>query len=513
MRITVPCPVCTHHLTFIATPPTLGCPFCRATITFGNGRIPVMKKVQCRRCGGVFTAESPPPAIRVIASIPEPCPVCQVVLAVRKDLPPGKKVKCGQCGTKFYPTRHAAPTAFVPPPDPVDQVEVVALAEAPLEPAVKPVSKTKLAPSKPASRTRLGPRQGGTRSSITHLALDPLEEPPPHAPAESPPAPFVPPPLGDDEIDLLSDDLGVDLEIPREAPQQRVRESSIELPEAAPPLQHPVRAPEAPHHPPMHVGNGTTSLAVELRGKPGPRVKKKKRRRPAPPMKARHETAAPVEVEVGDVEVMDKQPIAGPATVVIVAPSQPARRPQLPVAAPQPAAVIPRRPTPTGTPTITIDGKKVLTYAVPALIVAALAVWLLIGRGPSRLSVYKVEGVVLFQGEPASGARVTLFPEFNKKHRYFPSGKVGPDGKFQLTTYAPDDGAPAGRYKVTIVRGQMDMQLFEELSKTKTPEEVRRIAEDMAQDPLYSQYAEPSKSGLTAEITAGTNKPLEFKLD
>src|ERR1700722_15429025 len=106
MRSTVPCPVCMHTLTVIANPAMLGCPFCRATIPNVNGRLPVGKKVRCRRCRGGFTAEKPPPGIRIFASIPEACPVCQVVLAVRKDLPPGKKVKCGQCGTKFVPTRH-----------------------------------------------------------------------------------------------------------------------------------------------------------------------------------------------------------------------------------------------------------------------------------------------------------------------------------------------------------------------------------------------------------------------
>ncbi len=32
-----------------------------------------------------------------------------------------------------------------------------------------------------------------------------------------------------------------------------------------------------------------------------------------------------------------------------------------------------------------------------------------------------------------------------------PHGRVGPDGRFTLTTYQPGDGAPTGKYNVTVV--------------------------------------------------------------
>ena len=117
-------------------------------------------------------------------------------------------------------------------------------------------------------------------------------------------------------------------------------------------------------------------------------------------------------------------------------------------------------------------------------------------------------GIVLFQGKPAIGARVTLFPE-NKADRFLPSGVVGEDGTFQLTSFSPNDGAPAGRYRVGIVRGRPDGDEKAELKKKHTPEEFDQIMAEKAQDPLYSKY---DNAGLTAEIPA-PGKQLRFELE
>jgi hypothetical protein len=125
---------------------------------------------------------------------------------------------------------------------------------------------------------------------------------------------------------------------------------------------------------------------------------------------------------------------------------------------------------------------------------------------------YPTEGVVLYKGKPAVGARVTLFPEKLSKQSFFPTGVVKEDGTFKLTTYAPDDGAPAGNYQVTVMRGQMDRDKYDELSKKYSPQEIAQIAQRMTRDPLYSKYATPGSSGLKAEIKNTTNR-LELNLD
>jgi hypothetical protein len=97
-----------------------------------------------------------------------------------------------------------------------------------------------------------------------------------------------------------------------------------------------------------------------------------------------------------------------------------------------------------------------------ALILLSLALggfWLSAGRTshraqPPRKPVFPVSGQVLYTGFPAEGAHVYLFPldssELDDWPTGFPRGEVSADGSFVLSTYAPGDGAPAGRYLLMV---------------------------------------------------------------
>lgn len=71
--------------------------------------------------------------------------------------------------------------------------------------------------------------------------------------------------------------------------------------------------------------------------------------------------------------------------------------------------------------------------------------------GPPVFKVHKVRGQVLFDGKPATGVTVVLNPDEGS----FPPG-VSPmamtrdEGKFEIGSYTPGDGAPAGKYVVTL---------------------------------------------------------------
>jgi len=62
--------------------------------------------------------------------------------------------------------------------------------------------------------------------------------------------------------------------------------------------------------------------------------------------------------------------------------------------------------------------------------------------------------IVVGQGKdrmPASGAVVVFHPTAPASGEGpRPTARVGEDGKFALTTYVKDDGAPAGDYAITI---------------------------------------------------------------
>jgi hypothetical protein len=109
----------------------------------------------------------------------------------------------------------------------------------------------------------------------------------------------------------------------------------------------------------------------------------------------------------------------------------------------------------------------------------------------------------MVKGKPAEGANVVLFPtdpSLQGAGKPLPTGTTGPDGKFVLSSYEPNDGAPAGVYQVTIV----------------WPEEVKSNPNNPetppTRDRLNSRYAVPEQSGLTATIEEGPTELKPFEL-
>lgn len=115
--------------------------------------------------------------------------------------------------------------------------------------------------------------------------------------------------------------------------------------------------------------------------------------------------------------------------------------------------------------------------------------------GTGRKPTFPVTGKVLLNGKPAEHATVVLHPTSAGPDEPRPHGTVGPDGSFKLTTYEPDDGAPAGDFRVTV-----------ELWLAGRPEEGPTSR-------LPAKYAKPDTSGLTVTVNAGPTelKPIELK--
>jgi hypothetical protein len=112
--------------------------------------------------------------------------------------------------------------------------------------------------------------------------------------------------------------------------------------------------------------------------------------------------------------------------------------------------------------------------------------------------VYAVTGKVLYNGKPAEGAQVTFVPLDGKNAKTpRPGGQAKRDGSFRLSTYASYDGAPAGRYAVTIIY--------------RSPE--RKIDDENAgPDLLRASYADPKTTPLTIEVKEGTNDLEPFQV-
>ncbi len=57
-------------------------------------------------------------------------------------------------------------------------------------------------------------------------------------------------------------------------------------------------------------------------------------------------------------------------------------------------------------------------------------------------------GVVTYGGQPLENYQVTFYPSDGRRAA---SGKTNAEGRFTLGTNAPDDGAPPGSHRVTVV--------------------------------------------------------------
>ena len=85
-----------------------------------------------------------------------------------------------------------------------------------------------------------------------------------------------------------------------------------------------------------------------------------------------------------------------------------------------------------------------------------------------RLQVFPVEGQISYEGRPLPGALVVFHPQGGGSKAPRPTGYADKEGKYRLTTYTKQDGAPAGPYSVTVewrqlvIRGE-DVQVSDNL--------------------------------------------------
>src|SRR5262245_36538754 len=70
------------------------------------------------------------------------------------------------------------------------------------------------------------------------------------------------------------------------------------------------------------------------------------------------------------------------------------------------------------------------------------------GGSVSARRTVPTSGTVCDKGKPAAGVKVALQPKSNMQ--FTPNGTTGGDGRFNLSTGKPADGAPPGEYSVTF---------------------------------------------------------------
>ena len=102
----------------------------------------------------------------------------------------------------------------------------------------------------------------------------------------------------------------------------------------------------------------------------------------------------------------------------------------------------------------------------------------------------RVQGEVLLDDKPLPNAKIMLMPESGGRPV---TGTSDAQGKFQLTTSHPGDGAPPGNYKVSVTASQVDY-IPKPGSEAGYSEKVTWLAPQ--------RYSDINQSGLTATISA-----------
>lgn len=133
------------------------------------------------------------------------------------------------------------------------------------------------------------------------------------------------------------------------------------------------------------------------------------------------------------------------------------------------------------------------------------------GCGPAkpasnRPQTHPASGRLSLAGQPLAAATVTFRPEGKG------SGCAGisdASGRFKLSTFAAGDGALPGKYRVTVTKfaaapasPDVDSPGYAPPSASAPPPKSL----------LPETYADPAKSGLTAEVVAGKANVFEFDL-
>jgi hypothetical protein len=134
------------------------------------------------------------------------------------------------------------------------------------------------------------------------------------------------------------------------------------------------------------------------------------------------------------------------------------------------------------------------------MLCAALLLSVGCSKSESGVSVYPVRGTATYGENPAAGARVTFYATSQIDEKTpIPTAVVEADGSFQLTSYKPNDGAPAGEYSVTVT-------WFNPPPEGVNPESYSPA------DKLAGRYATPDKTSLKVTVTEGDNELAPFEL-
>ena len=135
-------------------------------------------------------------------------------------------------------------------------------------------------------------------------------------------------------------------------------------------------------------------------------------------------------------------------------------------------------------------------------------------RGNNRFSVYPVSGRVIYGGRGIARATVIFFPvdaasENAKKLR--PFAYCDGEGNFKLKTYTDDDGAPAGKYRVSIIAPARTRSGSSKDQPAGETPASQGIVVDVP-PAIANKYSNVDTAGIEVTVQEGDNNLEPFEL-
>lgn len=144
---------------------------------------------------------------------------------------------------------------------------------------------------------------------------------------------------------------------------------------------------------------------------------------------------------------------------------------------------------------------KALRFGGITLAALIVAVGLLsTGCGSSGPEMGRVSGKVTYKGEPLTQGTISFVP--TNAERRSGSSRINSDGRYDLQTAEPGDGAEIGDYRV-IISGR----------DPKALDNVRAPGEPVKRETkIPEKYENADQSGLTRTVKSGSNN-YDFDLE
>ena len=136
--------------------------------------------------------------------------------------------------------------------------------------------------------------------------------------------------------------------------------------------------------------------------------------------------------------------------------------------------------------------------AAGVAIVVLLTLSLSLGCGRKGPRPVPVSGTVTVDGKPLAGGAITVAPEKGRAA----GGRIGPDGRFELSSWQPGDGVAPGTHRVEVIASK---PLPGNRRQWLVPKKVRSLATS----PLRLEVTEPTAGAVIAIETGGETLEIE----